>query len=75
MLTKELVIRVASQQGFLYSASPSAGEFVELLQTKYSLALIDRAEWLQEHVLSLQPAQFDELVRARLGWSMEFQGN
>lgn len=63
---KGLVSQHAADDGFRYSAGPDAGNFVDLLTSPYSRRLVDRAEWLASHILTLQPSELENLIMERL---------
>lgn len=63
---KGLVTQRATDTGFRYVAGADAGNFVDLLTSKYLRGLVARAEWLADNVLSLSESEFDDLVSSRL---------
>jgi hypothetical protein len=74
METRGLVVRTATPEGFRYQAGEDAGSFVDLLNTTYTEALKDRANWLVENILPMSDDELAELVRSRMDeWEPEFQ--
>jgi hypothetical protein len=76
MGTRGLIKRHATPNGFRYEAGAEAGTFVDLLQSKYAVALRARADWLSENVVSLSDEALNELVHRRIDrWAPEFQAD
>lgn len=63
---KGLVQQHATDSGFRYVAGAEAGNFVDLLSTRYSTGLIQRAGWLVENVLSSDDDALERLAYERL---------
>jgi len=60
--------------GFLYRATEESSGIVELLRSPYSMALKDRASWLNANILSRTRAELEELVAERIGrWDIGFE--
>ena len=74
MGTRGLITRHATAEGFRYQAGEEAGTFVDLLQSKYAMALRARADWLSENVVPLSDDALNQLVHRRIDqWAPEFQ--
>ena len=74
METRGLVARTATPDGFRYQAGTEAGSFVDLLASRYTEALKNRADWLVENVLPRSDEALAQLVRSRMDeWAPEFQ--
>ena len=63
---KGLTTQHATETGFSFRAGDDAGNFVDLLSTPYSRRLVECAEWLAANVVTLDEAQFDDLISRRL---------
>ena len=48
MMSRQLVERLVSSDGFQYIASESAGAFLSMMSSQYILKLKERAEWVAE---------------------------
>jgi hypothetical protein len=74
MQTRGLVARVVMPVGFRYRAGEEAGSFVDMLSSRYILALKDRAGWLIDHIQPMTDDQLSQLVQSRMDeWEPEFQ--
>jgi hypothetical protein len=75
MMTRDLVNRAVSNEGFLYTAGESAAPFLEGLEAEYLTDLKARADWLVEHLGDLSDFAFRALMRRFFDqWVEEFQG-
>lgn len=75
MRRMHLIDVVADDAGIAYRASDEAPAFIELMRATYSRTLIDRAQWLADHILILTPKEIEQLIAERIGrWAVEFQG-
>lgn len=76
MISRSLINRKATIEGFKYQAGEDAGSYVDLLKDSYSIDLKERANWLAEHIAPLSDEALDQLVRSRIDrWAAEFQIN
>ena len=76
MGTRGLITRHPMPEGFRYQAGEEAGTFVDLLQSKYAMALRERADWLSENVVPLSDDALNQLVHRRIDqWAPEFQAD
>ena len=74
MRRMHLVEMVVDEAGIAYRASDEAPAYIELMRTKYSSELIERAKWLAANVLTLAPSKVESLIADRIGrWAVEFQ--
>ena len=74
MISRGLVTREASPNGFMYHAEDDAGPFIDALTAEYIDDLSNRAAWVVEHFGSVS----DPDIRVMLSqvydqWSREFQ--
>lgn len=74
MVSRKLVTRHATPNGFMYQAEDDAGPFLDTLTTEYLTDLKDRAEWVVDRFrdMSDQEIRF-MLTRVYDQWSREFQ--
>ena len=74
MISRGLVSRHATQDGFMYQAEDDAGPFLDALTAEYLGDLKDRAEWVVDRFqdMSDQEIRF-MLTRIYDQWSREFQ--
>lgn len=74
MMSRGLVERLVSSEGFQYIASDSASAFLSMLSSQYILKLKERAEWVAE---TFSESTLEELqaVERRFfkEWSTQFQ--
>jgi hypothetical protein len=74
MISRDLVSRHATQQGFAYQAEDEAGPFLDSLTADYLGDLKDRATWVVDRFTGMSNGE----IRAMLSgiydqWSREFQ--
>jgi hypothetical protein len=74
MISRGLVSRHATEQGFTYQAEDDAGPFLDALTAEYLGALKDRATWVVDRFSEMSNVE----IRAMLSeiydqWSREFQ--
>lgn len=68
-----LVDEVYTQDGVAFVASEDAPSFASLLESSYSRALKDRAQWIAEQFRSVGTAEIERQISDRIGrWSAEF---
>ncbi len=74
MISRGLVSRHATPNGFMYQAEDDAGPFLDALTTEYLDDLKDRAKWVVDrfHEMRDQEIRF-MLTRVYDQWSREFQ--
>lgn len=74
MISRGLVTRHATPNGFFYQAEDDAGPFLDALDAEYLNDLKDRASWVVDrfHEMSDQQIRF-MLTRVYDQWSREFQ--
>lgn len=70
-----LVSVLVEDLGITYQASDEAPAFVKFMKSKYARDLKERAQWLAQHICSLDAASIKDLITERIGrWNIEFQG-
>jgi hypothetical protein len=75
MRRMHLIETVADEGGITYRAGDDVPALVDLLRTKYAIALKARAEWLVQELGDLEQAQLNQRIVERIGrWAVEFQG-
>lgn len=63
-------------RGIAYRATDEASLFVQLVRSKYGLALKHRAEWLMGYLISTGEAGIAAVINEKIGrWSVEFQAD
>jgi hypothetical protein len=74
MISRGLVSRHATSNGFMYQAEDDAGPFLDVLDAEYLNDLKDRAEWVVDRFRDMtdQEIRF-MLTRVYDQWSREFQ--
>lgn len=74
MVSRKLVTRHATPDGFMYQAEDDAGPFLDALTAEYLTDLKDRAEWVVDRFREMtdQEIRF-MLTRVYDQWSREFQ--
>lgn len=74
MMTRNLVVREISAEGFQYVAGDAAAPFLDALQGDYMLALKERAAWLAGYLDAHGDTDFDTVIRDLFdSWVAEFQ--
>lgn len=74
MMSRELIERSISTEGFLYVASDASGGFLSLLTSNYLLKLRERAEWVAETFGDTSSEDLQRLQKQLFeGWSSQFQ--
>jgi hypothetical protein len=74
MQTRGLVERLVTPHGFRYRAGEGAGSFVDMLSSKYLVALKERSNWLIDAIQPLSDDELAHLVQSRMDvWEPEFQ--
>lgn len=74
MMTRDLIVREATDDGIVYRAGEAAAMFLDSLQAPYLRAMCDRAEWLVHHLAHYTDQEFDVLMRRFFDqWLVEFQ--
>lgn len=71
-----LVDVIDTDKGIFYSASEDAPTYISLLQSNYSCALKERAQWMATRFNNLATADIKTIVEARVGrWTAEFNSD
>jgi hypothetical protein len=74
MMTRDLVVREITDEGFKYGAGENAAPFLASLTTSYLLSLKERASWLVGSFGSYADQQFRVVMRKFFdAWVEEFQ--
>ncbi len=74
MISRGLVGRHATQNGFTYQAEDDAGPFLDALTTEYLNDLKDRAKWVVDRFRDMSDQEIRlMLTRVYDQWSREFQ--
>lgn len=74
MISRGLVSRHATQDGFMYQAEDDAGPFLDALTAEYVNDLKNRAEWVVDRFKDVSDQGIrDMLTRIYDQWSREFQ--
>lgn len=74
MMSRSLLRRQFSEEGFLYGADDSAASFLDNLKSPYILDLRNRAEWVAATFDVLGSDDLDHIVRRLFeSWTIEFQ--
>jgi hypothetical protein len=74
MISRGLVSRHATQNGFMYQAEDDAGPFLDALTAKYLDDLKNRAEWVVDRFRDMSDQEIRFLLtRVYDQWSREFQ--
>lgn len=71
-----LIDVVDTDDGIFYSASEDAPTYIALLQSSYSNALKERAQWMAARFYNLATADIKSIVETRVGrWTAEFNSD
>jgi hypothetical protein len=63
-----------TEDGIAFGASEDAPNYLDLLQTPYSLALKERAKWMAGRFAGMQTAEMRALIESRIGrWTANFR--
>lgn len=74
MMTRDLVVREVSHEGFKYGAGENAAPFLTSLTTSYLVSLKERAAWLVESLGGYADQQFRAVMRRFFDeWVEDFQ--
>jgi hypothetical protein len=74
MMSRRLADRLASTEGFKYIATESAGAFLEMLNSDYTLDLRERARWVISTFGDFTPEQIRVQERQLFrSWNNQFQ--
>lgn len=74
MMSRQLVVRIPSNDGFSFLASEAAGPFMKSLTTNYARDLIDRAEWTVSKFRGVSTQEVRRIThRLFERWSTQFQ--
>lgn len=74
MMTRDLVVREVSDEGFKYGAGENAAPFLTSLTTSYLVSLKERAAWLVESLGGYADQQFRAVMRRFFDeWVEDFQ--
>lgn len=74
MISRGLVSRHATPDGFMYQAEDDAGPFLDALTAEYLNDLKDRATWVIDHFRDMNDQEIRfMLTRVYDQWSREFQ--
>jgi len=71
-IQKKLLVRAYQPTGIEYMATELAASFLDTVSASYSLALIERSDWLSNKVFELDNLQIQQLVK-RSGTDYSFQ--
>lgn len=75
MLSRGLVQRIASSDGFVYVADELAAPFVASLETPYARKLVKRAEWAAHRFDGIPTSEIRQITHKLFeGWASQFQG-
>ncbi len=66
MVSRGLINRLPTRDGFIYAATEETSSFLAALSTPYWHQLIDRSAWIAGHFGSLSEAELETLIRTRL---------
>ncbi len=73
LLVRGLAERRATPSGFEYAARETAGSIIASLETEYSRALIDRAQWVTSNFAQQELNSISAFFTERIGrWGEEF---
>lgn len=74
MMTRDLVVRRAEDDGIRYCAGEAAAMFLDSLRTPYLQRLKECASWLVEHLADYNDEAFHSLMQRLFdAWVVEFQ--
>lgn len=74
MISRNLVHRISSEEGFVYAAGETAAPFIMSLTTKYSRCLIERAEWVVNYFENVSTEDIRHITnRLFEKWSSQFE--
>lgn len=74
MISKGLVERISTEDGFYYVAGDSAAPFIQSLTTHYSLQLKDRAAWVVKKFQTVPTHEIRNITNKLFQqWSSQFQ--
>lgn len=74
MISRGLVSREPSENGFMYGAEDHVGSFLDALTTDYIRELAYRAEWVVATFAHLDTSELDRVTRRLFDkWTTEFQ--
>lgn len=74
MMTRDLIVRYVSGDGFEYGAGDSAAIFLDSMTTPYLFALKERAAWLTSRLENLDDAAFEQMMSGLFDrWLVELQ--
>jgi hypothetical protein len=73
MISRELVVRIFSDEGIMYQASPLTGSFLGYMQEPYTKKLQERAQWVIARFDGYSDSQLVDFFKANLDrWGGEF---
>lgn len=73
MMSRGLIIKIASKEGFSYQASDDAKPFVDSLATPYMRSLIERAEWVAATFGNMANSELHNLISGFFDkWTTQF---
>ena len=74
MMTRDLIVRCAEDDGIRYCAGEAAAMFLDSLRTPYLQRLKECASWLVEHLAEYDDEAFHSLMQRLFdAWVVEFQ--
>lgn len=73
LLIRGLIERLATPDGFQFGACDSAGTVIASLESEYSKALLERAEWVNANFSDRDLPSLNAFFNDRIGrWGEEF---
>lgn len=73
MMSRRLIIRIASPEGITYQASDYAKPFVDSLSTPYMRSLLDRAKWVTNTFGNADTVELHDLISSFFDkWTTQF---
>jgi hypothetical protein len=74
MMSRRLIVRIPSSEGFSFLAGETGGPFLKSLSTNYARQLIDRAEWTVSMFRGVSTQEIRRIThRLFERWSTQFQ--
>lgn len=73
VFARDLIAKVLTPNGILFSGSDLTSAFVDLLKSSYASSLRDRAQWLAEEFGSATDQELQNFMTGKVGqWGAEF---
>lgn len=74
MISRGLIERISTNDGFLYIAGENAAPFIQSLTANYTLQLKERAQWVVEQFQSTSTHEIKNITNTLFQqWSSQFQ--